>query len=551
MEKPTFGLADIPEQWEIRLHDGLIEQLDKLNRPWAHDGSGRRHGDTVYWYRSTLRKRTLDRMTEKEKEYFYASYRISERLWGTPKRKGKTFGPFIRKDMIPIIRVGVDISDSELERAITGIKVSSSSDRILNCERLPITANKYWAWFMGLYYSSGSIRFRDPATSTRATNESIEMAFKLHNPVLELGQEYAKEIGINFRYFDRIQDRITTSGKTKGMRTSRLSRAGLGWPEYRILEKFGMSNHYRTDHPKITARYWKPIIPEWIKQDDECMTMFIAGLLNGGYGVSSISRAGAQKRNLALSVCLRITGLPEEYIKKFAEELYNWLIAQELRPSFRQMFSGYASKLRGKYVYEASLNNWDSIWFLLTKMTIARPDLRARLMAKVQASQDPFFNEAMIQLRSPHNVILSMLAEGPMTVDELDWSLQVKREGIVDVLKSLQMRGLVTKRRNRYSYDSIKFQEFELRRKENRIEILAKRALRYATRLLYKCSQCGKVYVIGREICGMCGSTVIPVPRLSVLQSIHQQRSHALLRYRKLVKENGKCKEEKNESDEY
>ena len=549
MEKPSFGLADIPEQWEIRLHDRLIEQLDRLNRPWAHDGSGRRHGDTVYWYRSTLRKRTLDRMTKEQKEYFYASYRLSERLWGTPKRKGKTFGPFIRKNMIPIIRKGVDISDPELERAVTGIKVSPSSDRILNCERLPIVANKYWAWFMGLYYSSGSIRFRDPATSTRATSESIEMPFKLHNPVLELGQEYAEEIGIYFRYFDRVQDRVIKPGKTKGMRTGRLSRAGLGWPEYRILEKFGMSNYYKVDQPKVTARYWKQVIPEWIKQDDECMTMFVAGLLNGSYGVSSISRAGARKKNLALSVCLRITGLPEEYIKKFAEDLRDWFITQELRPSFRQMHSGYASKLRGKYIYEVSLNNWDSVWFLLTEMTIVRPDLRARLMAKVQASQDPFFNEAMIQLRSPHNVVLSMLTEGPMTANELDWSLQVKREGIIDVLRSLQMRGLIVKRKDAYHYDSSKFQELELRRKEGYIETLSKRALRYSTRLLYKCAECGKVYVTDREACGMCGGILEPTPRITVLQSIHQQRSHALLRYRKLVKENGKCKE--NESDEY
>ena len=540
MDKPTFGLADLPKDWEIQLSDELVEQLDKLNRPWAHDGSGRTRGDTVFWYRSTLRPRTKNRMTPEELDNYYACYRFSERLWGWQRRPkyhgtGPVHGCFIQLDQIPILRQGVDISDSEIERAIRAVKVSPSSDRILKTT-LPITADKYWAWFIGFYYSSAAIRFRDPRTSQRAKTESIEMSFRALNPVLELAQEYAEKIGVTFRIFNRVGDHIVKQGTTKGIGTGRRIRAGFGWVEYKILEKFGMSTHFKEDKPemngkKMVSRFWKPEIPEWILEDEDCMTMFIEGLVNGRYGVSALSKPGGT--NLMVSVMFRITGMPPEYPKKFAESIRDWFHGQGLTTSFRLFKSGYAAQ-RGKTVYEVQLNTWDSLWWLMDNVTIAKTDLRARLLARIKAAEDPVFNEAMIQLQSPHNVILSLLAETPMTADEIDWSLQIKREGIIDVLRSLQMKGLITKRKDVYSYNPKKFEKIDMKRKENTVETLANRANRYATRLLHRCTNCKKVYLREREICGRCGDRVESAERKHIMQSVHSQRSHTLRRLKKL-----------------
>lgn len=533
--KPTFGLRDIPDDWEIRLHESFVDSLDKLNRPWAHDGSGKKRGDAVYWYLSTLRRTTKVKMTPEELEYYYASYRFSERLWGWKRRPrdkgGLKFGIFIKKDMIPILREGIDITDSEVEKVITGMKISSGSDRVLSFPRLPITANKYWAWIMGLFYASGSGRFRDPATSKRMKRVGLELAMKVHNPVIEYAKDIGEEVGVKFKLYERKSDLLVKPGKTKGMRTGRLRRIGLGWPEYLVLKKFGMS--YYMDNPGLTARYWKPVIPDWVKEDDDCMLMFIEGLLNGGYGVSSISLVGSKKRNLALAIYMRISGLPEEYVKEFATTLHEWLVAQGTGAKIRKFKGGYAA-LRGKAVYEVGMMRWDALWFIVGNMNIIRPDLRSRLLARIRASEDPVFNEAMLHLRSPHNVILGMILEEPRTTDDVDWALQVKREGVVDALRSLQMRGMIVRVGNVYHLDLSEFEEREIRRREGMIETLSKRAYRYSNRLLYRCTHCQRVYVKERTVCGKCDQEVQPVERQRILQSLHARRTHTLRRLRKL-----------------
>ncbi|MBU0777550.1 hypothetical protein KKH23_09000 [Patescibacteria group bacterium] len=543
MEKPLFSLSDIPEDWEIRLDDSFVLMLDKLNRPWAFDGSGKRRGDAVYWYRSTIRNATRKKMTEKELEYYYASYRFSERLWGWKRRPrdkgGVKNGLFIKKEMIAVLREGIDISDSELEKAITGIKVSSSSERILGFPRLPIEANRYWAWIMGLFYSSGSGRFRKP--SRRMKREGLELAMKVHNPVIEYAEEIGEQIGITFKLYDREADKMPSSGKSKGLRTGRLRHVGLGWPEYVVLEKFGLS--IERDNPGLTIRYWKPKIPEWVKQDDECMLMFIEGMLNGGYGVSALLFAGTAKRNLAVSLMLRIAGHPKEYIKNFATAIQEWFISQELHAGLREFREGYVF-LRGKACYEVSLTSWDALYYILGNMNIVRPDLRARLLLRVKASEDPVFNEAILQLRSPHNLILGMISEKPRTLNEIDWSLQIKREGVIDSLRGLQMRGMIKKVRKTYHLDLSVFLEREIRRKEDFMETISNRVLRYSSRLLYRCIECGRVYMNERDVCGRCGSSVQPVARKQILQSLHQRRTRTHRRLRKLRGEkNGKEKE--------
>jgi hypothetical protein len=37
---PTFGLKDIPNDWEIELEDEFVKFLDVLNRPWRYNPDG-------------------------------------------------------------------------------------------------------------------------------------------------------------------------------------------------------------------------------------------------------------------------------------------------------------------------------------------------------------------------------------------------------------------------------------------------------------------------------------------------------------------------------
>jgi hypothetical protein len=34
---PTFGLKDIPDDWDIELDADFVKFLDTINRPWKYD----------------------------------------------------------------------------------------------------------------------------------------------------------------------------------------------------------------------------------------------------------------------------------------------------------------------------------------------------------------------------------------------------------------------------------------------------------------------------------------------------------------------------------
>lgn len=539
--KPIFGLADIPDDWEIRFDDDFVEELDKLNRPWRYD-SNMKQGVTRYWYVGSLRKRTLDKMSAEEKKQHKRELRFYERMWGwktTPKYKGRDKrGIWIVKDTLDILRQGIDIEDSELEKVIMGFRFGMATRLRAIQIGLPIVADKWWAWVLGFYYATASMNFRSAESHKRARREQMYMHFRAHNPVCELAQEIGRKIGLDFYNVDRIIDRREQKRKTKGLRTRPKPRIGLGWPGYLVLKKFGLSTFFREDHPKVTSRYWKPVIPDWVLGDDECMLKFIEGSVNGIYGMSAISRSGKYKQNVSLAIYIRITGTPEEYIKKFTVAIRDWLAEQGLVTSFRKFTAGYAVS-RGKFTYEITLSNMKAIYWFLDNLEIVRPDLRARLFARIEARDDAVFHEALKQIRSPYNVILGMLLESPRTMEDVYWSLQMRRGAVTDALVVLQKKGLVERRGNNYYYAPEEFIERTIKQKGEFVEILSKRVYRYSTRLLYRCTECFRVYVRQRKVCGRCAGPVDPIERSRILQSLHSRRAHAKRKIQQ-IRENAK-----------
>jgi len=101
----------------------------------------------------------------------------------------------------------------------------------------------------------------------------------------------------------------------------------------------------------------------------------------------------------------------------------------------------------------------------------------------------------------------------------------MKDEGVANSLKGLQIRGMVTRRGDRYFYDPDTFIERFIKDNEERAEALASKMTRYAEKLLFQCSDCNRVYVNLRETCGLCGAEVNPVERRPIIRSLDKRRS--------------------------
>ena len=157
MTVPTFGLADIPEDWEIELHEDLVTQLDKYNRPWLYDGSGKKWGRTVYYPANSSAGKKIDPDRVNDPYKFY------RRLWGYHRyKKGYDNGAWIRKYQLHHITDHFNISNEELEKNIIGLRRGQKGKDVnsLKFPRLPITVDANWAKMFGLYYGAGSVRKR-------------------------------------------------------------------------------------------------------------------------------------------------------------------------------------------------------------------------------------------------------------------------------------------------------------------------------------------------------------------------------------------------------
>jgi rRNA maturation endonuclease Nob1 len=88
---------------------------------------------------------------------------------------------------------------------------------------------------------------------------------------------------------------------------------------------------------------------------------------------------------------------------------------------------------------------------------------------------------------------------------------------------------LIERRGVHYHYEPTAFVERYIQEREEQAETLANRMHRYATRLLYQCQQCNRIYINPRGECGLCGGGIMPVPRKEVMKSLNKERLRALV----------------------
>lgn len=540
---PVFRLADIPEDWEIRLRDDFIERLDKLNRPWRYT-PGMKRGAALYWRISTIRGSTKDKMSPEEIQHYHAQVAFSERMW-TFRRKprykgGKKLGIYILKSQIKILREGIDIVDSELEKTIIAFRPGiANTDKSINIPRMPITANRWWAWLLGYYFSTGAIRFRKATKRKRMKRDGCVVRLKAFEPVIPMVERALLEVGIQPIISDLATQKISTAKNPRALRTKRLRNFRLGWSFFLVMKKFGLPTEFVALKPselpegrkRIISRTWKPKIPDWIKDNDDFMQAFFEGYINGGNSGAVLSRMGVNRVSPALGAIfyLRPKGFYKEDILRFAEDMKSWIEKQGIYAGFREFKYGYTHGVKHT-CYEISIGNQEGLLWLMNSFDIQRPDIRAKLFARLKSYDDPVVRWALVGLRSPDNAVFGMLLEEPLTTDELEGRLQMQRVGIVPCLVALQRRGLVVRRGARYFYDPEEYVKNTISKDAERMKILNAKAYKYSERLLHRCSECGRVFVNKRNTCGKCGGEVIPVDRVKVLSSIHVRRWQTRLR---------------------
>lgn len=539
---PTFRLADIPDDWEIRLREDFVDELDRLNRPWRYT-PGMKQGFAPYWRISTVRGSTRDKLSPEEAQQYKEHLLFSERMWTFRRKRhskgGKKYGIFILKSQIKTLREGINIEDSELEKVIIGFRPGIANvDRSITIPRLPITANRWWAWLLGFYLSTGTIRFRDATKRKRMKRDGCVVRLRAMEPVIPMVERALLEVGIKPFISDLATQKISTAKNPRALRTKRLRNFRLGWSFFIVMKKFGLPTEFigaelPEERKKIISRTWKPKIPNWIKDDDDYMQAFFEGYVNGGNSSVALTRPRARTTNrraaLGAMFYLRPKGFYKEDVRQFAEDMKAWIEKHGIHAGFREFKYGYTHGVKHT-CYEISIGNQEGLLWLMNSFDIQRPDIRAKLFARLKSYGDPVVRWALQKMRSPDNAVFGMLLEEPLTGDELEGRLQMQRVGIIPCLVALQRKGLIVRRGARYFYDPEEYVKITISKDAERMEILNAKAYKYSERLLHRCSECGRVFVNKRDTCGKCGGEVTPVDRMKVLASIHIRRWKTRLR---------------------
>ena len=520
---PTFRLSDIPDDWEIELDDEFIAALDRVNRPGRYSDPPRRLPN-LYWP-ANWKAKTGPRGNP--------AFKLYRRIWGWHRYKGgKDNGAWIRKHQIRDLKVeGLDFTDEDIERAVIGIRKGPHSGNSMKL-RLPLKPNRWWAKMFGYYYSSGRIKPR-----IRHGRYS-EVVFKLrgHEDVIPLMLETLYKIGTtpaislydSDKYAEKTKGRFDGVRKSKLLGTTSLRTINVNRPVYLVMVKFGLPTDFIDDHTRkgrTSSANINPRIPDWVSENEEYMHDFFEGYINGAKGQSLLGPTAGKAPWLALKVIIKVVGRPKESIEKFIATLIDWMGSNGLTWHTREEWPGK----RASFIYTIGLSSRESHDWLLDNFEIRRPDLRARLLLRRDAWEDPVLYQALLALRTPDNVVLGVIWEQPRTKEEIKATLQLKEDRIAAVLIGLQRRGLIERRGAHYHYEPTAFVERFIQERKEQAETLANRMHRYATRLLNQCQQCNRTYVNPREECGLCGGEIMPVPRREVMMGLNKERLRALV----------------------
>ncbi len=552
-QTPTFGLADIPEQWQIELNPNFVDQLDAINRPWPHEkggfgskrGRGKRNRYKArYWEAGYLHKSTRDRMTEEDLAGFKRRHSLFEKLWGRHRYKDYHFakddprryvdtGAWVMKTDVDVIREGIIIEDSEMERAIIGFRVGKFSNKVreIKVPRLPIIADEWWAWLMGFCFGAGNCQSSlQTGPNTRPGGWLARyIRLRANDEVIPRLLEVAKHTGIQAVVYSMYGPKYRGKGK---LITGTRENIVLGWPEYYVLSKFGLPTAWEEwgDRRKIqlSSAGYKPVIPDWIKNDDDFMRSFIEGFMataKVASGLAPVEMKSTGRMIPRLVVMPTFMGIPDADVKQFMTDIYLWF-AKHGHLGFLRKDEEYGGVLPGKAKYYLYYTDLDFFKFILGHFNIYKSELRARLFARVEAEEDQILYEALRTLRSPDNVILGLLLEQPLTEGDIEDLLLMKPDGIMPSLKKLMDMGLVVKSGDYYSYYPEVFAERTAERYEQSAQSYLEKMKIYLDRLLFQCSQCNQVYINETAECNYCNGEVKPVSRISVVGRMGRKRMY-------------------------
>ncbi len=557
MTIPTFGLDDIPEGWWIELNPHFVDQLDAINRPWPHfkGGFGTKRGrgrdnKAQYWEAGYLHKRTRDRMTPEDLAGFKRRHSFFEKLWGRHRYKDYHFaeddprryvnsGAWVVKTDVDVIREGIIIEDSEMERAVIGFRVGKFSNNVreIKISRLPIIANGWWAWLMGFCFGAGNaMKSFQVGPRTRPGGwTSMYIKLRANDEVIPRLLEVAKHTGIKAIVYFRYGPKYRGTGKGKGKAGMGIHGTRetivLGWPEYYVLKKFGLPTAWEEwkDRGKIRmpSTGYKPVIPGWIKEDDGFMQLFIEGFLATAKVQSSLTPTMDRTERLTprLAVGISLMGMPEIHIKQFLTDIYFWF-AKHGHIGLLRRDTTYKARDPNRVKYILLFTDLNAFKFMLGRFNIYKSDLRGRLFARLEAEEDQILYEALRTLRTPDNVILGLLLEQPLTEREIQEDLFMNPKGVEPSLTNLMDMGLIAKRGEHYTYYPEIFAERTAKKYEQTAQDYLEKMIIYLDKLLFQCSQCNQVYIKEIVECNYCSGAVKSVPRQAIVGRIGRKRMY-------------------------
>lgn len=506
---PIYLLNDVPESFDVELSDEFVNALDKINRPWKYDDSGRKRGRNVIWK---------------------ANGKFFKRLWGGTRyrtdegrgsHRGGDNGAFIRFDDVPELLNLTNAPWWLIEENI--ISMRKHRGKSLS-SRFPIKPDKWWAKLMGFYWSSGTVLFR-----TRGNWEEVTLRLKVDDEVIPMLREIGKHIGDNLyesTYLPLYDGGHKHAGLRAGVRTSVL----LSVATWEVLKKFGVTDPppgpKKTESTYTQSRTVNPVIPDWIKDDSEMMRNFIEGYINGLKG-HSIMACSQDNKGITTQVLIRFSGSPLESVKKFGEDFAHWFEEQGISGYFRQTPRSRKGE-RGPE-FELILHNRDALVFLYNNFEIRKPDMRARLLLRVKAlSKSSYYGqtvppeemalmEALRGLYAASIVIMGVLYEAPRTEFELLEMLRIYPERLRENLALLEDRGVIALNEEGYEIDLSVFIENRVTELRGLHDTIAKQISTLSVSLIFRCVNCGRTYLKEIPACGNCGSTVEAVERKGVM----------------------------------
>jgi len=525
-----------------------VRFLDTVNRPWKYnpDGTfnpkGRHHPkeSAVFWEAGWYTDKR-PRMRKLRTPGYFRRNHFFEKLWGYHRYhdahvarygfiKNVDRGNWIFKSELTVIREAfiTPLTDSDIEEVIVGIRRAGYCPHpsIIRFKRLPIMANKWWAWLLGFYFSSGCI-FERKRYYKNITWDEVTMTFAAHEDVIPLVKNVSQNIGNSSLI---IQQRYCRNGievKDKGLGTTVRARIRMGGAVYLVLKKFGLPTEFKR-HQLVGggSRVFNPRIPEWIKENAEFMLAFFEGYINGSRSASHLHPAqGKHHTQFCVPntmVYINCNGRPEANVENFLKDIQKWLSKQGVNAN---LWKDKVHKTEGNVRYILTIGDKKGRNWLLDNLDIEKPELRARLFIRREAGKDPVLYEVLRKIRSPDNVVLGLLLEQPRSQNMLQRSLQMRSEGLAESLERLQELGIIAKIKEYYYYKPDKFVSDRIAEMQELQNYLKNQIREYSHSLLYQCQKCLKVYIRPHDSCLVCGAIVQPTSRHQILSHLRHMLS--------------------------